>query len=245
MDRQTRNLLSGIENHSSQETLKRLFKLETGREDDDCVLVWKQYARFMTLKILNGDFESSKLSPSWQVGEMWHLHLVDTRCYAKFCKDIFPPLGPFIHHDPFGKYDRKNEQRQALTRKLYAKVFKEGCPFYNEEKKKEYKHTLPCQWKHTERKDLDKDCAAAEKFFILVKTLDGKSIQLLVSKITTLKKLKNMIYFNEGIPQEHQSLTFQGARLDPWCGTGYNHVLSDFGICENSVLLLSLELHVC
>ena len=130
--------LNKIKNHPSKAKVIRLFELDkkyTGQTGLDSDKVWEHYVRFMALKIFSGDFQTYKLSPSAMIDSMWHLHILDTRSYSEFCKDIFPPIGPLIHHDPFGQYssDEEKSLRRNQTKIIYQYVFKERCPFFDEE----------------------------------------------------------------------------------------------------------------
>merc|ERR1712141_738583 len=83
----------------------------------------------------SGDFDSCRLSPSPMIDSMWHLHILDTKCYSDFCEAIFPPIGPFIHHDIHGKYSSEIEKNKRIknTKAAYEKVYKEECNFFDGE----------------------------------------------------------------------------------------------------------------
>lgn len=54
--------------------------------------VIKEYKRFMFLSAVS----SEPVTPSLEVDECWHLHILYTRDYQEFCNI----LGKFIHHGP-------------------------------------------------------------------------------------------------------------------------------------------------
>ena len=135
-------ILIGILHHPSKDRVIAHYELETNGDGINGVKVWGDYAKFIALKILNGDFESCRLVPSKQINKMWKLHILDTYTYAEFCRDIFPPLGPLIHHDHIEKYFsyEEMEERRMKTKILYRKAFNEECTFFNGEN--QYKLTV-------------------------------------------------------------------------------------------------------
>ncbi|WP_400190774.1 glycine-rich domain-containing protein [Hymenobacter sp. B81] len=84
-----------------------------------------EYKRFMLLVCLAGH----PLTPSDQVDQVWHLHLLYTRSYwDDFCRDT---LGRPVHHGP----TRGGAQQQAQftdwyerTRQLYRQTFGQAPP---------------------------------------------------------------------------------------------------------------------
>jgi len=135
MNQQEFEIISRIEKHASKDRLLELFARETEGEAINKEKVWVDYAKFIALKVLSGDFGACLLSPSPMIDRMWHLHILDTKSYSDFCKSIFPPIGPLIHHDPLGKYspeDEKNE-RIANTKSAYRNAYKEECTFFDGE----------------------------------------------------------------------------------------------------------------
>lgn len=85
----------------------------------------EEYRRFMLLLCLS----PHPLTPSDQVDQVWHLHLLYTRSYwIDFCQDT---LGRSIHHGPTAG---GLEERQKFTnwyeqtKELYASVFGQAPP---------------------------------------------------------------------------------------------------------------------
>lgn len=79
--------------------------------------VMEEYKKFMYLAAKYGN-----VTPSIQVDECWHLHMIYTRDYAEMCKS----LGGFIHHGPTrgGKQeDNKYMIQYAQTLQWYEDVF--------------------------------------------------------------------------------------------------------------------------
>lgn len=79
-----------------------------------------EYKKFMFLICL----APHPLTPSDQVDQVWHLHLLYTQSYWQdFCQSI---LGKDIHHGPTrgGRTEKgKYSDLYALTKKLYQEVF--------------------------------------------------------------------------------------------------------------------------
>ena len=80
----------------------------------------EMYCEFMTLKIMNEDYDASKaqLSPGGTVDEFWHTHVLDTTGYASFFWDIND--GDMVHHDVLKSLDSDEliEKRQEKTRSV-------------------------------------------------------------------------------------------------------------------------------
>lgn len=79
-----------------------------------------EYKKFMFLLCIS----SHPLTPSDQVDQVWHLHLLYTQSYwTEFCKDI---LGRQIHHGPTKGGEKENNKFTdwyEKTKQLYANTF--------------------------------------------------------------------------------------------------------------------------
>jgi len=106
-------------NHESIAKAKQVYEADGGVGTDQCA---EWYCEFMTLKIMNGDYdpEEAQLSPGGIVDEFWHDHILDTVGYAKFFKDVNPPSGEMVHHDALKSLDSDEliEERQEKTRSV-------------------------------------------------------------------------------------------------------------------------------
>ena len=145
MDVFAKAILTGILDHPSKRTIISIYERKTRGEGLIGEYLWQDYAKFLALKILSGDFELCRLLPSYQIRSMWKIHLLDTYAYAEFCKDIFPPLGPLIHHDHLDKYSSCEEIKEKISRTklLYQTVFNEHCAFFDGENQYKVMKTLP------------------------------------------------------------------------------------------------------
>ena len=94
-------------------------KAETSASD----ALLEDYKKFLALKAAESDFYAALLSPSPQVDEVWHAHILDTLAYKEACEAMLG-AGGFIHHDPRGGRDaaaRRTRLRRTLS--LYEVAF--------------------------------------------------------------------------------------------------------------------------
>jgi hypothetical protein len=89
---------------------------------DYTLRVIEEYKRFMFLAVVGGN----PVTPSLEVDECWHLHMLYTRNYYDFCSI----LGQFIHHGPAkgGKEDEIFIDWYARTKQAYFMWFSEEPP---------------------------------------------------------------------------------------------------------------------
>ena len=76
----------------------------------------EEYKKFMTLAATH------VVTPSVQVDEVWHLHMIYTRSYKEFCE----LLGVFIHHGPTKGGEQENTKyinQYERTLELYKEHF--------------------------------------------------------------------------------------------------------------------------
>uniref|UniRef100_A0A7S2PLT5 Ubiquitin-like domain-containing protein n=1 Tax=Leptocylindrus danicus TaxID=163516 RepID=A0A7S2PLT5_9STRA len=73
------------------------------------------YQQFMQLKVQMSDWDGTVLSPSPMINKVWHVHILDTRAYQRYCDD---KARHFIHHDPDGGLDVEARRRRIETTKI-------------------------------------------------------------------------------------------------------------------------------
>lgn len=77
---------------------KRPFMVKNAMSRDD---MWEDYCKFMYLKIMMHDTDSTKLSPPCDVDTVWHLHVLCTKAYEEFVEFVktLNPLIDGLHHN--------------------------------------------------------------------------------------------------------------------------------------------------
>ena len=73
---------------------------------------------------LRKKYSDQALTPSYEIDEAWHAHILHTREYTKFCHELF---GYYLHHDPHimgqkGDFHQL-ETSFELTQELHKKEF--------------------------------------------------------------------------------------------------------------------------
>lgn len=77
---------------------------------DDLVAAIERYKRFLYLLVKYHD-RFDYITPTLEIDEIWHQHILDTRRYHQDCLALF---GHYLHHDPsFGMID--HEQLSTST----------------------------------------------------------------------------------------------------------------------------------
>ncbi|KAL3798553.1 hypothetical protein HJC23_011857 [Cyclotella cryptica] len=200
-------------------------------------VVAEQYCEFMCLKILEGDFAAAaaKLSPGVKIDSFWHIHLLDTAGYREFFRDVFPPLGPIVHHDAEKSYDddKEIEKREKKTKEVYQSVFKKKCPFFI---------GLPLSGNNRISDAIvpaPKVVVIRNPFTVFVRTLTGAVLKLDIGAENTILDLQCLIRMKEGIPEEKQRIIFNGHQLE------IERNLADYGISNKSTIQVVLRMCGC
>ena len=112
------------DNHAVFDFSARLAR-ENGWSHDFTRRVLQEYKRYLLLTRHAGH----PVTPSEEVDQAWHLHLVYTRSYwDKLCRDI---LGRPLHHEPTAggpQEEAKYRQQYQNTLDSYARLFGEPAP---------------------------------------------------------------------------------------------------------------------
>jgi hypothetical protein len=111
-----------IDGPTSQQKFSDRLAKEMLWSKDYTLRVIEEYKRFMFLAAVGKD----PVTPSIEVDEAWHLHMLYTRDYQEFCNI----LGKFIHHGPGrgGKEDEKFIDWYYQTKRNYFMWFSEEPP---------------------------------------------------------------------------------------------------------------------
>ncbi len=124
-------LLDRIMRHDLDRTdvslpFSRRLARENGWTDDYAARVIKEYKKFVYLTCIS---PREELTPSDEVDQAWHLHLVYSRDYwGEFCPRV---LGKELHHGPTegGPVEAQKFERNYLrTLELYHRIFGEKPP---------------------------------------------------------------------------------------------------------------------
>lgn len=78
---------------------------KAGWDEEKALMVEAEYRLFLSLAI---HFPGDRISPTPDVDEFWHVHLLDTGAYEADCKRVF---GRTLHHKP-----RSAEAASSRTR---------------------------------------------------------------------------------------------------------------------------------
>lgn len=84
--------LKKLDNYDYTSLKNRLMSKEFFPEDKADYLL-AAYQRFFSLRFV----ADSPISPTREIDNIWHLHILDTKEYEKFCNEVF---GKFVHHIP-------------------------------------------------------------------------------------------------------------------------------------------------
>lgn len=83
-------------------------------------------AHYLAFLYLVQCYPDHQLTPTWDVDQVWHYHILDTHKYAEDCQQLF---GRFVHHFPYfgarSEADRQIwHQAYALTQLLFRQHFR-------------------------------------------------------------------------------------------------------------------------
>tara|TARA_R100001163_G_C5065676_1_gene203688 strand:- start:996 stop:1667 length:672 start_codon:yes stop_codon:yes gene_type:complete len=196
----------------------------------------KEYCRFLALKAITDDGNSMKLSPSPQLDQIWHYHLISTASYQKTMKI----LGTMIHHDP-----RKADDSIEVKECRYKATFKEYLDNFGESfvSRSMWPIFYPGSKRDLERKKKIKELKefsknSGEQLAIFVRGLNGKSGVFYLNPDTTIDELK-MLMHEEDIFPINPRLVFCGRRLED------DKTLKDYNIINESMIHCTLNLRGC
>jgi hypothetical protein len=79
---------------------------------------YKQYLYIVSI-------ENKPVSPTSDVDEVWHQHILHTRLYEEHCKKIY---GKMLHHQPFSTKELNKKAEAAHLSKLGPIYFGENYP---------------------------------------------------------------------------------------------------------------------
>ncbi len=114
-----------LDDLQADEPFSFVLREEMQWDEDFTILALQEYKRFMLLSSLF----PSLMTPSVHVDTVWHLHLLYTRSYHRFCKEALDC--EFIHHEPSKGGEQQESYFKGLfkgTLEKYEEVFGEAPP---------------------------------------------------------------------------------------------------------------------
>ncbi len=185
------------------------------------------YLRFIYLKVITQDVNGTIISPTIEIDEIWHTHLLHNKNYLDMCLSI----NFIVYHYPERADDTQEVKNKRIDnfRKLYYKYF----------------HIMPYDEASDDLYAPVEEISNSKQYSphvtIFVKTVTNKNITIEISLDCSIAQLKNLIFFKENIPIETQKLIFAGKRID------YDNqkTLREFNIEHHSTIHMMLNLKGC
>lgn len=108
--------------------LKQSLVMNRGYTEPRARHLIRELSRFLVLKVLEQDWDASKLSPSFRIDQAWHSLLEFPLDYIKLCNKIIPASAAegkiiVIDHNPLGARDPDQPARHQRTLDRYKEVF--------------------------------------------------------------------------------------------------------------------------
>ncbi len=179
-----------------------------------------EYFKFLTMKVYTQDIDGTIISPSIEVDNIWHKHLLYNKHYLDMCINI----NFIIYHYPEREND--NEFEKNIRRNNFIDLCKQHFPSVQPK---------------TPRKIVCNNIDFKNETNVFVKTMTGVTKTIYIDIDTeTLKSFKQKVFDKENIMIEHQKYLFHGKIL-----YDDNKLLKDYGIEKNSILHLYLQLKGC
>jgi len=188
----------------------------------------EEYKRFLALKAAHSDFYAALLSPSPEVDEIWHAHILDTLSYKETCEAMLG-AGGFIHHNPRGGLGNDAPARDARRRRtiaFYQAAFRnQAAPAGLRRRRAE----PPAISRPVQRL----------AFEIIIKQQTGSETTIRCSASDSIDNIKHKIQEKEAIPPDEQRLIFGSRQLEDGC------TLSDYNIQNGATVHMIMRLRGC
>ena len=181
------------------------------------------YLRFIYLKVVSQDVDGTIISPTIDIDEIWHTHLLHNKDYLDMCLSI----NFIVYHYP---------ERAENTYEVKSKRIDNFKKLY-------YEHFQTFPYDITDdlyaKKDDTKQYSPPVQIFI--KTATGKSITIDISMDSSVAELKQKIFLKENIAVNIQKLIFLAKRID----SDNTKTLREFNIGNHSTIHMMYELKGC
>ena len=189
--------------------------------------IFTEYVRFLSLKILEQDYEGRILSPSPLVDTCWHTHILHTRSYLEFCHFA----GQVYHHRPEGEFEDARWTRYKTTIARYKHHFSTT----ELDKSIWYDINEPS----TKREPSD---TLLQLTFVM---LDGKKVVKNYNPNTTIQKIKED-FAEKTLEVDHFRLIHRGRMLFPQdIDAKTYYTLADFDVMSGETIYFGLRLRGC
>jgi hypothetical protein len=183
------------------------------------------YKRFIFLKMVTQDIDGTTISPTIEIDEMWHQHLLYNKDYLEMCVKI----NFIVFHYP----ERSDDSLENKNKRI--ETFKK--------KYQEYFQNIPFGYIDISNKNNSElvFSVKAEPVQIFIKTITNKTNVIEISLDDTIGELKQMIYNKEGIEVETQKFVFAGKYIS------YDNkkTLRELNIEKDSIIHIMLMLKGC
>jgi hypothetical protein len=181
------------------------------------------YLRFIYLKVVTQDVDGTIISPTIEIDEIWHTHLLHNKDYIDMCLSI----NFIVYHYP---------ERAENTYEVKSKRIDNFKKLY-------YEHFQTFPYDITDdlyaKKDDIKQYSPPVQIF--VKTVTNKNITIDISMDSSVAELKNLIFLKEKIPVNIQKLIHAAKRID----LDNKKLLREFNIQHHSTIHMMFELKGC
>jgi hypothetical protein len=179
-----------------------------------------EYFKFIALKVYTQDLDGTIISPSIELDNLWHKHLLYNKHYLDMCIN----LNFMIYHYPEREND--DEYEKNIRRNNFIDLCKIHFP--------SLKPKIP-------QKIINNNIHFDNETNVFVKTMTGGTKTIYIDIDTeTLKSFKKKVFDKENIMIQHQKYLFHGKILHD-----EEKLLKDYGIEKNSILHLYLQLKGC
>lgn len=191
------------------------FKINNSKLEND-------YKRFIFLKMVTQDLDGKIISPTVEIDEVWHRHLLYNKDYLDMCLKI----NFIVFHYPERSDDSSEiKNKRILTFKQKYHEYFQNIPFgYIDNNAYPLVNTV-----------IDKPVQ------IFIKTITNKTVVLEISLDSTIGELKQQIYMKDGIAVETQKFIFAGKYIS----YDNNKTLRELNIEKDSIIHIMLMLKGC
>ena len=180
--------------------------IQKNADSEEVIEAVDEYYKAMKVKKHLKDFDATQASFGGPIDDIWHLHVLNTLSYRKFCGN------KFIHHDPNGGNDPLARQtRYATFLDTYKKLFDVEAPT-------KFFTPLPSLIEVNAKEEMAKVEDKKEEEDIRGLSINIQSamtarFQIKILPETSIKRVKEIIEKKRGYESSHQRLIFAGKEL--------------------------------